>query len=224
MFYKLVNKENKVVAIAQKPLFYKYSQLTKKLFPSKKDIAEVVSIKGKFYPLQGLEPLEEDAYLLVEVSEEEFYHLSTIISNVPPEISPYIERLRQEKIEELCKECRQKIDEGCSVVLSESTEYFKFSLEDQLNINRLMNQLLIQHSSNKVLYHSTSNKVRYYSEEDFSRIYNAMNKHITYHTTYFNLLKNCINNMYDPKVIKDIKYGYVLDNPKDRQLLNELRR
>ena len=223
MFYKLLDNKDNIVTVSDKASFYKYSKTNNRLISVKRDIADIVIINGKQYKLQGINSPEGTFYSIVDISEEEYNELRAIIDDKPAVISLYLKRIREEKIAELCSICQQKITEGCKVSLSNGIEHFKFTNEDQININRLMNSIQLSRL-NKVLYHSTGNKVDYYSASDFTKIYNAMNKHITYHTTYFNLLKNCINNMYNPQEIKDIQYGYKLSDPKDIELLKQIRR
>lgn len=223
MFYKLLDNKNNIVTISAKAAFYKYSKSNNRLISVKRDVADIAIINGRQYKLQGINSPEDITYSIIDISEEEYNELQARIDDKPAVISLYLKRTREEKIAELCSVCQQKIIEGCSITLSKGIEHFKFTNEDQININRLMSSIQLS-KLNKVLYHSTGNKVDYYSVSDFTKIYNAMNKHITYHTTYFNLLKNCINNMYNPQEIKDIQYGYKLGDPKDIELLKQIRR
>lgn len=223
MFYKILDNNNNVITVSNKASFYKYFDSSNKLISVSSDIADRVRVNNKSYKIQGSNTPGEPLYFIHIISEEEYNELKAKIENKPPEVSLYLKRTREEKIDELCSSCQQKIIDGCDISLSIGTQHFKFTAEDQLNISRLMNNLQINRT-NKVIYHSTGNRVQYYSAADFTRIYDEMNKHITYHTTYFNLLKNCINNMYNPLEIKEISYGYKLTNFEDIQLLKQLRR
>lgn len=223
MFYKILDNKSNIVTISDRASFYRYSKLANKLIEVSLDIADMVKLNETLYNLQGFSTPEDKTYSIHIISEEEYNELKAKIEDKPPEVSLYLKRTREEKIAELCSICQQKIVDGCEVRLSTGIQKFKFTYEDQMNINRLMTNLQISRF-NKILYHSTGNKVEYYSASDFTKIYNQMNKHITYHTTYFNLLKNCINNMYNPLEIKAISYGYKLTNSEDIQLLKQIRR
>lgn len=223
MFYKLLTKDNKVETIGTSATFYKYSETSNRLIRVNPDIANRVKLNGRLYNLQGLDASEDITYIIVRIDEEEYNLLKATLEPSTPVVSPYLKQVREEKLGELCKACQATIIGGCDIVLSRGTQHFKFTNEDQMNITRLMNNLQLSRNT-KVLYHSSGNRVEYYSAADFNKIYTAMHKHITYHTTYFNLLKNCINNMYNPLEIKAISYGYKLTNSEDIQLLKQIRR
>ena len=223
MFYKLLDNKSNLITFSNEASFYKYSKTSNTLISVKEDIADIVIINDRVYNLQGKSSPEDAIYSIISISEEEYNELQASIGNKPDVIPLYLKRIREEKIAELCSICEQKIIEGCDVNLSKGIEHFKFTDHDQLNINRLMNCIQMA-KLNKIIYHSTGNKATYYSAADFNRIYNAMIKHITYHTTYFNLLKNHINNMYSPKEIKEIIYGSSLKESSDIELLKDIRR
>ena len=223
MFYKILDNNNNIITVSDEASFYKYFDSSNRLISVSSDIADRVRVNKKLYKIQGSNTPGDPLFFIHIISEEEYNELKARIEEKPPVVSLYLKRTRGEKIAELCSICQQKIIEGCTVVLSTGSQHFKFNTEDQMNITRLMNNLQISRD-NKVIYHSTGNKVEYYSPTDFTKIYNEMNKHITYHTTYFNLLKNCINNMYNPLEIKEIYYGYRLTNPQDIQILKQIRR
>ena len=223
MFYKILDNNDNVITVSNEASFYKYFYSSNKLISVNSDIADRVRVNKKLYKIQGSNTPGDPLFYIDIISEEEYNELEAKIEEKPPVVSLYLKRTREEKIAELCSICQQKIIEGCNIVLSIGTQHFKFNNEDQMNITRLMNNLQLSRNT-KVLYHSSGNKVEYYSAADFTKIYNEMNKHITYHTTYFNLLKNCINNMYNPLEIKKISYGYKLTNSEDIQLLKQIRR
>ena len=223
MFYKILDNNDNVITVSNEASFYKYFDSSNKLISVNSDIADRVRVNKKLYKIQGSNTPGDPLFYIDIISEEEYNELEAKIEEKPPVVSLYLKRTREEKIAELCSICQQKIIEGCNIVLSIGTQHFKFNNEDQMNITRLMNNLQLSRNT-KVLYHSSGNKVEYYSAADFTKIYNEMNKHITYHTTYFNLLKNCINNMYNPLEIKKISYGYKLTNSEDIQLLKQIRR
>ena len=223
MFFKLLDNQNNLILVTDKALFFRYAKTAKKLISCKSDIAEVVVVNNTYYNLQGRSAPEESSYIICEISEEKYNELYSKMQDIPNVISPYLRKIREDKIQELCSECMEKITSGCDICLSDRIKHFKFTEEDQLNINRIMTNIQLYNLS-KVLYHATGDKIEYYSRADFTKIYTEMNKHITYHTTYFNLLKNCIYNMYIPKDILAITYGYILPDKGDRDLLKEIRR
>jgi hypothetical protein len=57
------------------------------------------------------------------------------------------------------------------------------------------------------MYHSDGDACCMFSNEEMSKILEAVSIHRNFHTTYFNLLKYCINNMTDIEKISAIRYG-----------------
>lgn len=224
MFYKLLNIDhNQLIDVAESPSFYQQSAASAQITPCSPSIANAVSMNGHFYKLQGPNTSGGAQYAIQPITEEEYNILKSTLTHEKPAVTPFLARVRERKIKELCEACSAAITAGISLNINNVKHSFTFTQEDQLNIGRLMNIQLANNASN-VLYHSTGNKVQYYTAKDFAKLYKAMNRHINYHTTYFNLLKNCINTMYNPAEIKSIKYGDPLIDPADIELLKQLRR
>ena len=71
------------------------------------------------------------------------------------------------------------------------------------------------------MFHETDKPVRWFTASDMIRIIDAADRHKNKHTTYYNLLKHCIHNMYNKDDIESIYYGIRLETlpaPKDVQL------
>lgn len=114
------------------------------------------------------------------------------------------------KIEELSQVCNQKITEGVSVLFNDGYYHnFRLTVEDQINIAALESQLAA--GATKLLYHETNKVVELFDADDIQRLVQAANKHRLYHTTYFNILKHCINNMYNIEEVNGVQYGDSID-------------
>ena len=145
---------------------------------------------------------------LISINEEEFnkIHNQLKIGNTVYENPNHIYLVRKRKIEEMSAECNKVITEGISILLSDGFHHkFRLTLEDQMNL--LMAERDLQNGALGVVYHETNGLCKHYSSRDMKAIIKAANEHRRYHTTYFNLLKYCINNMNTVQDIIDIKYG-----------------
>ena len=100
---------------------------------------------------------------------------------------------------------------GTYILLSDNLyHHFKLTLEDQLNLSSIETDL--KFGAKYAIYHSTDSVCEIYSSADMMKIIQGTNKHKRYHTTYFNLLKYCINNMTNIDEISAIEYGVELSS------------
>ena len=133
---------------------------------------------------------------------------------------------KEAKIAELSQICNQTIIDGVSVLFNDGYYHnFRLTVEDQINIEALRSQ--VEAGATKLLYHETNKVVQLFDADDVKRLIHETNRHRLYHTTYFNILKHCINNMYNIEEVNRVKYGDSIDlfNVSDdiKQLLKESR-
>lgn len=149
---------------------------------------------------------------LVPITEGEYNELYDKLLNKVL-IQANLVKLREAKvakIDELSQECNQKITDGISVLFNDGYYHnFRLTVEDQINILALQSQLAA--GATKLLYHETNKVVKLFDAEDIQRLVQAANKHRLYHTTYFNILKHCINNMYNIEEVNGVQYGDSID-------------
>lgn len=130
---------------------------------------------------------------------------------------------RKTKIAELSNQCASKISQGVVVRLSDNKLHrFSLSVEDQLNLQSLYADVLSGESS--VIYHEDGKECQKFSAEDFTLVVKTSRKHIKYHTTYFNLLKNYIKHSQDVSEINNLTYGVdilSLDTSAEARMLME---
>jgi hypothetical protein len=113
---------------------------------------------------------------------------------------------RNDKIQEMSDKCSEEIFKGVSVRLSDGLIHkFSLSLEDQLNL--MSNNLLLRMGQSSFIYHENGQECEIVSSSDMQTIIIAANKYISYHTTYFNLMRSCIKEIDDLSVIESISYG-----------------
>ena len=133
---------------------------------------------------------------------------------------------KETKIAELSHICNQTITDGINVLFNDGYYHnFRLTVEDQINIEALRSQ--IEAGATKLLYHETNKVVQLFDADDVKRLIHAANRHIMYHTTYFNILKHCINNMYNMEEVNRVQYGDSIDlfdvSDDIKQLLKESR-
>lgn len=109
-------------------------------------------------------------------------------------------------IKKMSKKCNEVIIEGFDLILSDNkNHHFSLKIEDQLKIQALA--LKVKSGETVLPYHADNEPCRFYTPDEIFAINNKMEKIIEYQTTYFNSLKNYINNMKTIDEIKSVKYG-----------------
>jgi hypothetical protein len=106
------------------------------------------------------------------------------------------------------------ITAGVDVVTAYGTEHFSLASHDQTNITNL--SILVGSGAPGYLYHADGKACVMYSAADIGAIVSAALRHITYHTTYFNFLRQWVERETDPETIRSIIYG--CDLPGDLSL------
>lgn len=133
-----------------------------------------------------------------------------------------LHKARESKIKQLSVDCNNCIIGGVSVLLPDGAYHqFDLTTEDQLNLFGIERELNAGCSS--YLYHERGGLCREFSAKELRSIIKAARKHITLQTTYFNAMKNCINNMYDISEINNIKYGDEIPDVSLRKLLDKIK-
>ena len=116
---------------------------------------------------------------------------------------------KQRKIDEMNLICAQSITNGCDVKLTDgTTEHFALTAEDQINIATA--EKAVQAGASAFPYHADGKLCRLYPAADIQKIINTATVWKTYHTTYFNHLKQWINRMEDKAEIQGVRYGVEL--------------
>ena len=172
------------------------------------DNKTVYIMEGKYCPpdknfkLVRLQPINEAEY-------KELY--DKLLNKVL--IQANLVKLRETKIakiNELSEICNKTITDGISVLFNDGYYHkFRLTLEDQINIEALRAQ--VDAGATKLIYHETNKVVELFDADDIKRLIQAANKHRLYHTTYFNILKHCINNMYNTDEVNRVQYGDSID-------------
>ena len=158
-----------------------------------------------------------------KIDKQEYQKLKQLLKNnetILGDTSELIEA-RNNKISELKQECSTVIKQGISIKLSDNIYHeFELTIEDQLNLNILKTKL--DQGAQLIMYHEKGCTCKLYDRDDIEKIIFEANRHIEYNTTYFNLMRHCINNMNDMDVINNVHYGDELLIPEYNRLLQSL--
>ena len=113
---------------------------------------------------------------------------------------------RERKIAECNDACARAIVKGCDVTLEDGTvEHFALTAEDQINIATA--EKAVRAGATQFPYHADGKLCRLYDAKDIMNIINTATAWKTYHTTYFNHLKQWINRTEEKADILAIHYG-----------------
>lgn len=114
--------------------------------------------------------------------------------------------IKAAKIEEMSAICNGIIVEGFDIELSDGeTHHFSLEVADQLKISKLNDRA--NNGSDVLPYHADGEICKFYSAQDIAAINEAMENRIEYHVTYFNSLRNYINDMNDISQVMSVSYG-----------------
>ena len=215
--YKVVF-DDIVIDVFKKINYMRYLTKAKRFVLTDKSSANCIrSSNGKeYYYIDGMRlpvGIELKTVKLVEISEKEYTILYDLLlaGNNVCDNEDILRSTKEVKIREMSEECHKTIINGVSVLFSDNEyHHFELTIEDQINLMNIESQ--IKSGIKEFLYHEKGKSCQFYSAIDIKMLINAVNRHKLYHTTYFNLLKQYINTLYDVDRIKNIHYG--IDLPK----------
>lgn len=216
MFYKIVC-DNIVVDVVKNIRYIRYLTKTHRVVPTDNSSAHGVvgSDNRTYYALQGRNvPAVKQHWPVVTVhriTEQDFNSYKDRLKSNQKVYSNLnsLSVVRETKIQELSAACKATIEAGTTITLSDNKEHnFRMTLEDQLNLTDI--EAAINNGAERVLYHETDNVCSWFSASDMREIIFRLRLHKNYHTTYFNLIKHCILNMYSIDEIRSLTYGVEL--------------
>ena len=225
--YKFIYNNN-VIDVVETVKYLRYLEKSKHFVITDSNSANCVqgSDNETVYLLQGARLPATLNYKIVtvkKIDKQEYHTLKQLLENnetVYGDTSALIEA-RNNKISELKQECANVIKQGISIKLSDNVFHeFELTIEDQLNLNILKTKL--DQGAQLIPYHEKGCTCKLYDRVDIEKIIFEANRHIEYNTTYFNLMRHCINYMNDMDVINNVHYGDELLIPEYNRLLQSL--
>lgn len=210
--YKLII-DNIVVDVVKKLRYVRYIPELNKVVVTTAAAAHGIcgSDNKTFYALPKVAiPQEKSCWKVatpIKISNKEYEQLKSALEIHGSVTSNHMLELeRERKISELSDSCNQVIISGFRCVLSDGkSHHFRLTIEDQLNMFDIQKEL--DAGADQIIFHATNEICKAYSREDIQTILTAATEHKRYETTYFNILKNCIYNIYDLETISAIQYG-----------------
>ena len=146
------------------------------------------------------EAIDSDEPVIIDDDEEE----EIIPTPDPQDINETIRYMRQTKISQMSKTCRQIIENGFDLVLRNQTHHFSLDTQDQLNLISLSEMAKTQEL---IPYHADGEICIFYTANEINKIVTAATSFKIYHTTDYNALKGYINALDTLEDISAIQYG-----------------
>lgn len=101
--------------------------------------------------------------------------------------------------------CQDAIYAGIDVETSYGKEHFSLSMHDQQNLSAI--KMMLADGASAYPYHADGKSCAMYPAADLNALIEQATQHITYHTTYCNMLRIWINREIDMDVLRNIYYG-----------------
>lgn len=230
-YYKIV-LENKVVDVLEDAGWVKLSRRGRIVRCAPAEALGVVSSDGKttwnLSGTAGLAGFNYQAVTVTDITEKEAAELRTLlglggeVTNTPggtevefPDETPApdepatdgtLEEVKKRSLERLSDVCQQVIFDGFDVTLTGGeVKHFSLNVEDQLNLLSL--SALLTTGAETIPYHADGELCAYYSAADMTLIIAEATKFKTYHTSYYNSLKNWVESMSSIAEIGAVAYG-----------------
>lgn len=147
-------------------------------------------------------PLPYDYSILLSERQELRDEINNLQSSSEIENNE-LEQAKSRKIVEMCSVCQTTITNG----IDYNDEHYRLNTSDQINLTSLY---ALAQMGQDVPYHADGKVCRIYKAEEMIKLSQTATKWIIYHTTYYNLLKNQINEMTDIESVKEVYYGMTL--------------
>lgn len=224
-YYKIIN-DNEFIGVATSRDFIKYSPRANCFLLSDEVRGEYINLGATLYrstwmaPIVHLEPYV--SAIITEITEEEYNTIKQTIDDgeaviiiddddeeeqpvvIPEEPDLILETMKEIKIDQMSKTCRQTIEAGFDLELRGKTQHFSLTTQDQLN---LMNLNIMIQTETLIPYHADGEEVTFYTVEEIQQIISAANTFKNYQLAYNNALKAYINDLDTIEAIAAIEYG-----------------
>lgn len=232
-YYKIIC-DTKFIGVATQIDLRKYQKKHNLLLSCDEQNAQYIELEGFLYHSSWMAPITEDEIDyetadIIEIDQSEYLVLkeskySSISpsleedneedgeeesTELPVEEEITLEYVKERKVEALNQACRKEITSGIDVEFEDENSYhFSLTTQDQLNIITLKE---LSNSGEKNLsYHADGEPCRYFTEDEIGLLYAKMISHKTYHTTYFNSLRQYVFAQKTIEKVSAIEYGITI--------------
>lgn len=245
-YYKII-KNNEFIGIGTSYELRKYQQKHNILLVADDNTAQYIQVKDKLYrddwfKLLNTNSIEYEIANISVISEDEYKQLLEAIDkgeeiSIPIEADNIIEAndnvivdeeeiitleyLKTQKIKEMSHICNQTITNGFDITLSDGKEHhFSLTTQDQLNLITL--SAMVSAGETTIPYHADGELCKHFSINDIENVIHTATIFKTYHTTYYNSLKEFIESIQDRNEVSNIYYGVTIPNEYQSEILKEL--
>ena len=218
--YKII-REGQVIDVVRNPNFVRFLPSGHIAFTDKSSAQGILSSDNK--TVYSFDSTTASAVKIYEISLHEFNRLNGLLNSAqkPTASEKELIAAREAKIAELSTICKEKIVEGFSIKLGDNKTYcFRLTIEDQLNLISLESQL--NSGTETFVYHATNQPCRCFSKIDMAKIIATFKRHISYHTTYFNIAKQYINSLTDIEQVTTFYYGTDVSNAAEGYIIKQI--
>ena len=205
--YKIV-LNNKVIDVVKHPKFIKFLSNGYVALTDKSSANGIVGSDDKtLYSFCCVAGRHEPIVSIAEIDEKEFSRLERLLNSEDPIYTDAtaLTKAKHAKLNTLSEICKNEITAGFSLDFPTGKQDFKLTVEDQLNLMQIENQ--IANGEDYFVYHATDKPCQVYTKKEMLRIIKAFRKHVLYHTTYYNAIKQYINSLTDIDRINRFEYG-----------------
>lgn len=225
-YFKIIAGNTFIGAVTSYNFFI---EVNKKLRSSNDILGQFVEYEGHLYRDYWMAPIPNNSRVFIEarisqITQEEYTAFvkaqqsdePIIIDDDEPTPEPtppptpseepdaMLEYIRESKIHEMSQACKQVIELGMDIEIRGENRHFSLSTQDQLNLISLSTMAQTQ---DLIPYHADGETYIFYTADEIKQIVAATTTHKTYHTTYYNALKNYINSLETIEEIAAITYG-----------------
>ena len=199
----------------------------KRLLTSNENLGQFVEYNGCLYRDYWMQPIPNSTRIfsivdIIEIGQEEYDSLIEAIENhepipveeeedepievieEPTEPDELLEYVREGKINEMSRACRETIEAGFDLDIRGETKHFSLTTQDQLN---LMSLNLMAQTESLIPYHADGEETTFYTRDEINTIIQTATELKIYNTTYYNALKGYINSLETIVEIGAITYG-----------------
>lgn len=225
--YKIIYKDT-IIDVVRNPKFVRFLSSGRIALTSKSTAQGIVGSDDKtIYSFTLVNRPDTKIATVEEISENEFSRLNSLLNSgkVVTNNETLLADTKNDVINHLSEDCKNKIIAGFSIKLSDGTKHtFRLTAEDQLNLLNLENQLN-NGTVQTFVYHATGEPYRIFTRDDMTKIIRSYRMHVLYHTTYFNAAKQYIKSLTDIDKINSFSYGtditYTVQDPDIRKILRD---
>lgn len=127
----------------------------------------------------------------------------------------YLGEAMDKKCTELSAICNKTIVDG----IDYNGKHYSLTAADQTNIDSMFNSIVL--GANSFPYHADGEECAVMDAKSITELYMAYKTHVTYHTTYFNMLKAQMKTYTEPNKVYGVQYGEEL-NDTFKAKMNEM--